>query len=417
MPLPIFTPTNLLLFMFFVLYACPNFTANAVRFIEVLSQLPGVRLGLIAQEPTVLLPPDLQTRITAFRQVPDVFDADALTLATASLRDEQGPVHRLLGAVEALQVPLAIARERLGVKGMSAESTLNFRDKNRMKTMFRAAGLPCAQAREVDNLADARAFADACGYPLVVKPSDGAGSLSTFKVHNTDELTAALASMPGQTALLEEFITGTEHSFDTFSLNGQPLFHSLSHYYPNPLEAMREPWIQWQVVIPREVDEPEYDDIRQVAIQTLDTLGMTTGISHMEWFRRPNGSIAVSEVAARPPGAQILTLLSRACDFDAIGAWARLMIFDTFEAPQRKYAVGAAYLRGQGQGRVQAVYGLDVVQREVGHLVTDVRIPKVGQEAAGNYEGEGFIILRHPDTEVVKQALSRVVSVTRVVLG
>ena len=401
----------------FVLYVCPNFTANAVRFIEVLGQLPDVQLGLIAQEPTALLPPAVQMRLAGFRQVPDVFDADTLTVAAASLRDEVGPLHRLVGAVEPLQVPLAIAREQLGVAGMNAETARNFRDKNRMKMLFRQAGLPCAQALETGNLEEAKRFAQEYGFPIVVKPPAGAGSLSTFKVHNLEELAAAMAGMNGAQALLEEFIEGTEHSFDTFSLDGQPVFHSVSNYYPNPLEAMREPWIQWQVVLPREVDEPQYDDIRQAAFQTLQTLGMRTGISHLEWFRRPDGRIALSEVAARPPGAQLLTLMSRACDFDAIHAWARMTVFGTFETPRRKYAVGAAYLRGQGHGRVRAVYGLNDVQQEVGHLITDARIPQVGQEAAANYEGEGFIILRHPDTETVQRALRRVVSLVRVELG
>ncbi|MFN0015477.1 MAG: acetyl-CoA carboxylase biotin carboxylase subunit family protein [Saprospiraceae bacterium] len=404
--------------MVLVIYVCPNFTANAVKFIDVLSGLPGVRFALVSQEPSVLLPLEIQTRVVGFRQVPDVFNADSITEAVASLQDDLGgPVHRIVGAVEALQVPLATARERLGVAGLSVDAALNFRDKQRMKDMFRHVGLPCARSKEVRGRTEAAAFAGECGFPIIVKPPDGAGSLSTFKVNNLAELDSALTAMPGSSALLEEFVVGTEHSFDTFSLNGQPVFHSVSNYYPNPLEVMREPWIQWQVVVPREVEAPVYDDIRQAAFQALQTLGMGTGISHLEWFRRPDGSLAISEVAARPPGAQFMTLLSRASDFDAIGAWARLVVFGTFEPPKRQYAVGAAYLRGQGHGRVRAVYGLDTVQREVGHLVTDFKIPQIGQEAAGNYEGEGYIILRHPDTAVVQQALSRVVSVSRVVLG
>jgi len=404
--------------MVLVIYVCPNFTANAVKFIDVLSSLSGVRFALISQEPTVLLPPDIQTRIVGFRQVPDVFDADSITAAASAMGDELGAsVHRLIGAVEALQVPLATTRELLGIAGLSVEAALNFRDKQRMKDLFRQAGIPCARSQEVHGRAEAAAFAAECGFPIVVKPPAGAGSLSTFKVNNLVELDSALAAMSGASALLEEFITGTEHSFDTFSLDGKPVYHSLSNYYPNPLEVMREPWIQWQVVVPREVEAPQYDDIRQAAFQTLQTLGMGTGISHLEWFRRSDGSLAVSEVAARPPGAQFMTLLGRAGDFDAVAAWARLIIFGTFEQPRRQYAVGAAYLRGQGQGRVRAVHGLDVVQREVGHLVTDFKIPQIGQESAGNYEGEGYIVMRHPETEVVRQALGRVVSVVRVELG
>src|SRR5688572_27955475 len=105
---------------------------------------------------------------------------------------------------------------------------------------------------------------------------------------------------------------------------------------------LRNPWIQPTVILPREVEEPQYYDIRTAASRALQVLGMGTGLTHIEWFRRPDATIAISEVAARPPGAQIMTVMSRAHDFDAVAAWARLMVFDEFSAPPRRYAVGAA---------------------------------------------------------------------------
>ena len=77
----------------------------------------------------------------------------------------------------------------------------------------------------------------------------------------------------------------------------------------------------------------------------------------MEWFRRADGSVAVSEVGARPPGAQFTTLLSYAHDLDFYRAWPRLMIFNEFDPPPRVYAAGAAYVRGQGRGHVKQSTG------------------------------------------------------------
>ncbi|MFN7116567.1 MAG: ATP-grasp domain-containing protein [Saprospiraceae bacterium] len=402
----------------FVIYATPNYTENAVRFIETFLNVPGVTLGLIAGEPVEWLRQDLRNRLTAFCRIEDVFDAEQLCAATQTFANQHGSIHRIIGAVEQVQVPMAQVRESFGIVGMGVEAAKNFRDKDRMKRLFEQAGIPCARHQTVRSLAEAEAFIAKVGFPIIAKPPAGAGSQATYKIENQSVLEKVFAELTQQQTeiLLEEFVTGTEHSFDTFSLQGKPVFHSLTHYYPNPIEVVREPWIQWQVVLPREVEAPQYDDIRQYAFQTLDTLGMSTGISHLEWFRRTDGSIAISEVAARPPGAQFPTLISRANDFNALEAWAHLMVYDTFTPPQRKYAVGAAYLRGMGKGRVFKVHGLEEINREVGHLVTDAKIPKPGQEASSSYEGEGYIILRHTDTEVVKRALNRVVSLARVEL-
>jgi len=402
-----------------VLFAAPILSENAARMISAIAALPEVRTGVISQAPLEDLPVPVRAQVSHWRVV-DVLDVAQLQDAVQRLEARLGAADRLVAAYEQLQVPLAEVREQRGIAGMRAEAARNFRDKARMKSLLRDAGLPCARHRLAASMEDALAAAREIGLPLVVKPPAGAGAQATTKVDDERALRAAvLAAAPDRErpVLLEEFVTGEEHSFETASIGGRAIWHSLTHYYPSPLEVLRNPWIQWCLVLPREVEEPRYDDIRTAGFRALQVLGMETGLTHMEWFRRPDGTIAISEVAARPPGAQIMTVISRAHDFDAVAEWARLMVFDEFEAPPRRYAVGAAYLRGQGNGRVRAIHGLDQVERELGSLVVDFKLPTPGQVPTGSYEGEGFIIVRHPETAVVQQALQRLISTVRVELS
>ena len=101
-------------------------------------------------------------------------------------------------------------------------------------------------------------------------------------------------------------------------------------------------------------------------------------------------------------------------DFDFHAAWAQLAACDRFVPPARRYAAGAAFLRGQGEGRVRAVHGLDRAQREVGELVVESRLPQLGQPRGEGYEGEGYVILRHPRTEVVREGLRRLIETVRI---
>ncbi|HEX8558786.1 MAG TPA: ATP-grasp domain-containing protein [Pyrinomonadaceae bacterium] len=404
----------------FVIFAAPWFTDNAVRFIEATAGVPGVRLAVLSLEPQELLAPRVRERLAAHWRLEDIFDPGQLAQAARKLSERFGPVHRFYGAYEQLQVPLAEARARLGVEGMSVEAARNFRDKSRMKDVLRAAGVPCARHRLVAGEAEGWRFVEEVGFPVVVKPPSGAGAEGAFRADGAESFGEALrasAPAPERPVLVEEFVTGEEHSLETISVGGRALWHSLTHYYPTPLEVVRNPWIQWRILLPREVDDARYDDIRAAGERALSALGMGTGLTHLEWFRRADGSVAVSEVGARPPGAQITTLVSRAHDFDFLRAWARVMVYGEFEPPARRYAAGAAFLRGQGSGRVVAVRGLEQAEREVGRLVTDAKIPRVGQEPARSYEGEGYILVRHPETEVVREALLRIVSLVRVELG
>jgi hypothetical protein len=257
---------------------------------------------------------------------------------------------------------------------------------------------------------------------VVIKPPAGAGSVATFRADDAEGLRRALDAAPpkpGEPALVEEFVTGEEHSLETVSIDGRAVWHSLTHYHPTPLEVVRNPWIQWCVVLPREVDAPQYDDAKRVGDLALQALGMDTGLSHTEWFRRRDGSVAVSEIGARPPGAQITTLVSRATDTDFVRSWAELMVFGTFTPPERKYATGVAFLRAQGAqgGRIRAVHGLDKVRHDVKGLVVDHALPTLGAEARPTYEGDGWILVRHPETAKVVEALRDVVSNVRVELA
>ncbi len=422
-----------------VAFVAPYFLETTVRFISAAAREANARVGLISTDPLAKLPRDVAGRLAAHRQVANALDPDQLMKAVVAIGQTLGgategrstgdrrraPVDRLLGTLEHLQEPLAIVRDRLGIVGMGRQAAHNFRDKAQMKTVLRAAGVPCARHRLLTSEAEARDFVREVGFPMVVKPPDGAGAKATGRLENLDDLANSLRQHPPSQRMpmmAEEFVHGEEHSFDGVSIDGRLVWHSITRYLPAPLEVVENPWIQWCVLLPREVDHSRFQGIRKLAAHALDALGMDTGVSHLEWFRRPDGTLAISEVGARPGGAQISKLISYAHDVDFYRAWAGVVIHGRFEPPERRYAAGAAYLRGQSPrgakgGRVRAIRGLERAQKEVGELVVESNLPSVGQPPTGSYEGEGYVILRHPETRVVEQALARVVSLVRVELG
>ena len=390
-----------------------------LRFIDGASKLTAINLTGISQDPADRMPAAIRHRLAGHWRVDDALDPDQIVYAANRLASEFGVPARLLGPLEQLQVPLAVARSKLGVDGLGVDAALNFRDKSRMKNVLKQAGVPCARHALVGDHDGARAFAAHAGFPLVVKPPAGAGGKSTFRIDSARDLDRFLDRFPPNPAhptLYEEFVQGTEYSFDSVMIEGKPVWHSISCYMPSPLEVMENPWIQWVVLLPRDISQPEFDPIRDAAFAGLRALGLTTGLSHMEWFRLRDGRVAISEVGARPPGAQFTSLLSYAHDIDFYQAWPALMVFGKFDPPPRKYAAGAAYIRGQGRGRVRRIRGVDEAQRKFGPLVVEARLPGEGQPPSDSYEGDGYVIVRHPETDVVQEALTEIVKIIRVEL-
>jgi phosphoribosylaminoimidazole carboxylase (NCAIR synthetase) len=400
-------------------FVAPFLMPATVRFVAAAAQLPDVKLAVITTAPADQVPPELARHLAAHWRVDDALDPRQIADAAAGLSGQLGRVERLVGALEQLQVPLAHARAALGIPGMDVETARNVRDKSRMKEVLRAAGVPCARHQLVTGPGEALAFADAVGFPLVAKPPAGAGAQATYRLDDVGALRSWLAAIPPRAdapGLLEEFLVGDEHTFDSVTIGDRTVWASVSDYVPPPLDVLRNPWIQWTVLLPREMDDPRYAGIADIGPAALRALGVREGLTHMEWFRRPDGSVAVSEVGARPPGAQLSSMLGYVHDVDFYRMWTELVILDRFDPPDRKFAAGTAYLRGQGRGRVRAVHGVDELNRQIGHLVVEARLPEPGQPASSGYEGEGYVIVRHPETEVVRDALRRIVEGIRVEL-
>lgn len=402
-----------------VVFVAPYFMDATARFIKAAANVAGAKVGLVSCDPVSKLPPEVRHPLVAHCAVEGIGSRELLA-GVEAVGKELGGVDRIIGMLEQIQVPLGEIRDHLGITGMGAKEANNFRDKAVMKSVLRENGLPCAKHCRATSADNAFSFANEVGFPLIVKPPDGAGAKATFRCENEQQLAACLDHLrptSGNPLVIEEFITGKEHSFDSICVNGNLIWSSISHYSPGPLDVVREPWIQWCVMIPREADLPQYQPVKQVAQKALSALGMQTGLSHMEWFLHLDGSIAISEVGCRPPGAQFTSLISWAHDFDLYRAWAEVSIHDHFDIPQRKYAAGAAYLRGQGKGRIAKVHGLDEIRKSLGSIVVEAKIPQPGQSPSGSYEGEGFIIVRHPESAVVENALKKIIETVRVELA
>jgi len=404
-----------------VLYVAPFYSANILQCLAALNSLADVRVGLITHEPVDRLPERYRSTIAGHYQIADCLDAEQLSAAATAFKRDWGRVDRLIGFLEQMQVPLAAARDRVGIPGMSEAVAHNFREKNQMKKVLRAAGLPVAPQALLGSAEQARRFVAEVGYPVVLKPPAGLGSKGTVRVVDDEGLEAALAALfvtPSNPAQAEAFVKGEEHTFETITIDGRPVWHSSSYYLPGPLEVLENPWMQYCVLLPREQLQPHAAAFRPINVAALTALGMGTGMSHMEWFLRKDGTPVISEVGARPPGVHLMPMMGMAHDVDMWAKWIELMVFDRFEVPERRYACGAAFFRGQGRGQmVTAVEGVDAAQEQVGKYVVDARLPKVGQPRASGYEGEGYAVVKAPTTALVVEALRGLVKNVRVVMG
>lgn len=398
-----------------VVFVAPFPLDTTMRFARAAAGLSDVRFLGIFQEAPRGADAELFVDVVTVR---DGLDSRQLIEAAQLLERRHGKLHRVLGILEALQVQLAEVRQALGIAGPSPATAELFRDKAQMKDELRRHGLPCARHKLLHSFQDAEEFVQQVGLPIVLKPPAGMGCKATWRINDVDSLRGALAAVRPSAespVLAEEFLRGAEYSYETITVGGKVQFVSGSRYFPTPLEVMETPWMQWVCVLPRTLLGPEWQEAHELGERAVTSLGLSTGFTHMEWFRRSDGSLAIGEIAARPPGAHIVRMNSFAHDADMYRAWARAVVDEAFDGPfERKYSVGCAFLRGAGRGRVLRVLNVEKAQEAIGKYVVEARLPQPGAPKSDSYEGDGHVIVRHPDTEVVKRAMQLIIETIQV---
>jgi biotin carboxylase len=396
-----------------LIFVSPFPTEASMRFVRAARRLEDVRLlGVVHTPPSG----DDAGIFDDHVRVTEPLNLDHLITGVEELRTRHGEPFRVLGVLEAMMVQLAQLRERFGVKGTPVKTAELFREKAMMKDALRGAGIPVARHRLLREEGDARAFAAEVSFPIVVKPPAGMGAKATFRVNDLEALLAIVRETGSNGPVLaEELLRGREHSFETITIGGAPRVWSFGQYYPGPLEVLENPWIQWACVLPREIETPLYAKAREIGFAAIRALGLEDGMTHMEWYEKADGSIAVGEIAARPPGPQLCQMTGLVNDVDVYRAWARAVVDGELDAPwERKYAAGTAFIRGVGRGRVAAVTGIRQTHAAIAPYLVEAKLPTIGAPKGDGYEGDGYVVVRAEATAKVHELIKTIIETIRV---
>ncbi|KRF40041.1 ATPase [Terrabacter sp. Soil811] len=398
-----------------IIFVEPSFPANQRRFVHALASV-GANVYGIGESDEAHLGDEVLGALRGYYRVGSVTNVDQMVEAVRYFQDKVW-IDALEATVEAHTMPAAQVREACGIPGTSVRTTWLCRDKPSMKEALRQAGVPTAASAAVDSAAEARAFAEREGYPLILKPRAGAGAQGTVRVDSDHELEQALQGYAREGAssiAVEEFVEGHEGFYDTISLDGRVVHDWATHYYPNVLEAMRQRWISPQFITTNRIDEPGnafYTEVRELGRRVIEALGIETSATHMEWFYGPKG-LKFSEIGARPPGVGAWDVYSAANEVDVYREWAHVI---THRAPerqmQRTYAAGIVALRPDHDGSITGYTGIDEIQSRYGEWVIDGHFPPVGHGTQGveaGYMANAWVRLRHPDFDTARAMLDDV---------
>ncbi len=383
-----------------VVFLSPDYPTDLPLFVSGLAEVGASVIG-VGDQHVDGLTERTKRSLSSYLQVPTWADEDA---ALESI------LHQLRGRnvdlVETLWEPTmmlaARLRERIDLPGLSVADATAFRDKGEMKKRVEAAGLRTPRSVRTSTRDGCREAAEQLGYPIIIKPIDGAGSADTHRIEDDAELERVLATLGHVPEVsVEEFISGDEFTFDTVCADGEIAFQNVCEYRPNPLIGKQVEWISPQVIAYRDLADPFIADGVDLGRRVIDAMGFRSGFTHMEWYRMASGEVVFGEIAARSPGGRLTDVMNYACDTDLYVGWAEAVCHGTFSQPsERLYNVAQIFKRAQGHGVVTRIEGVGEMMGRMGEHVVNVDLVQPGQprrDWRATVISDGLVVVRHRD--------------------
>lgn len=126
-------------------------------------------------------------------------------------------------------------RQKYKVPGQNVQSALEFRNKYIMTKKAHDSGLDVPKFEKVNDICDLIKASKKLGYPFVIKPIDGMGSMNTYKITNFDNLMEVAKKEIIKNYLAEEYIKWPLYHVDAFTVNDEIKYLVVSRYFDNTL--------------------------------------------------------------------------------------------------------------------------------------------------------------------------------------
>ena len=231
-------------------------------------------------------------------------------------------------AVDPGVVTAAYVAERMGLPfSCSYHSACILQNKALFRQFLADNGFNVPTAKGYHSVETALRDMDFFRWPVIVKPTDSAGSKGVTKVDCPEDLRGAaelaFASSHSNSIIIEDYLekSGFSSGSESFFIDGKLMFNGFYDQYfdekaANPYTPSAECW-------PADKPESVLNEVRSELQRLGDLLHFGTGLFNVEWRVCTDGKVYLMEVSPRAGGNRLAEILNYATNVDLINAEVR----------------------------------------------------------------------------------------------
>ncbi len=237
-------------------------------------------------------------------------------------------------AVDPGVITAAYVQEQMGLPAFGPyESVCILQNKDRFRQFLTEHGFNVPKAKGFSSVEEALSGLNDFEWPLIVKPTDSAGSKGVKKVESIeyleDALRYAFEYSHSHRVIVEEFIEkqGCSSDSDCFSVDGELKFVSFSAQYFD--ENAQNPYTPAAYSWPSTMTKEQEAELTSELQRLLSLLKMKTSVYNVETRVGTNGKTYIMEVSPRGGGNRLSEMVRFATGIDLITNAVRAAIGDT----------------------------------------------------------------------------------------
>lgn len=321
-------------------------------------------------------------------------------------------------------VTAAYVAEKLGLPHSgSYESVSILQNKGKFRQFLKDNGFNVPVAKGYKTIEEAIKDVSIFNWPVIVKPTDSAGSKGVTRVDSPNDLEEsikyALSFSIGKEFIIEDFIEKKGYSSDTdsFSVNGELKFVSFSSQRFD--ENAKNPYTPAAYSWPSSISEENQLKLKSEIQRLLTLLGMKTSIYNIETREDVNGKPYIMELSPRGGGNRLAECIKYATGVDLIKNAVRAAVGEpVVEVEQKPYNGFWAeiILHSDRAGVFERLFIADEIKENI--VETDLWIEAgdtVGDFSAAN-EAIGTLVLRFDDEDQLEKVMQNINGYVKVVL-
>lgn len=235
----------------------------------------------------------------------------------------------------------AYVAEKLGLPHSgSYESVSILQNKGLFRKFLTDNGFNVPHARSYTSIDEALGDVDYFNWPVIVKPTDSAGSKGVNRVDKVEDLRGcieyALSFSHSDEFIIEDFLQKKGHSSDTdsFSVDGELKFVSFSAQRFD--ENCENPYTPSAYSWPSTLSEESIAELKSEIQRLLTLLNMRTSIYNIEVRECTNGKAYIMECSPRGGGNRLAECLRYATGVDLITNAVRAAVGMPIEGVEQK---------------------------------------------------------------------------------